>query len=284
MIETRGGLAEEGAIQEKARRIRADALWMAHQSGTGHVGGSLSCADIVATLYFGIMRLRASESKWPDRDRFIMSKGHTCSAWYSALAEKGFIPREELLTYRQIGSRLQGHPDMAKCPGIEMTAGSLGHGLSAGLGMALAGKLDKKSFRVFVLIGDGEIQEGLNWEAIISAPHFKAGNLVAILDRNGHQSGGAVDEIMPLGNIAERIAAFGWEICEVDGHDVMALMEAFSQAPRKPEVPTFIVAKTVKGKGVSFMENDNLWHGKAPDRTQLEQALEEVGYEGVIFP
>ncbi|HEX9015337.1 MAG TPA: 1-deoxy-D-xylulose-5-phosphate synthase N-terminal domain-containing protein, partial [Chloroflexota bacterium] len=152
-------------LREKATRIRADALWMAHRSNSGHVGGSLSCADIVATLYFGIMSVRPEEPSWPDRDRFIMSKGHTCSAWYSALAEKGFFPREELLTYRQIGSRLQGHPDMAKLPGIEMTAGSLGHGLSAGLGMALAAKLDRRSSRVFVLVGDGEMQEGLNWEA-----------------------------------------------------------------------------------------------------------------------
>lgn len=272
------------ALRGKARRIRADALWMAHRSNSGHVGGSLSAADIVATLYFGIMNLRPEDPQWPDRDRFIMSKGHTCSAWYSALAEKGFFPREELLTYRQIGSRLQGHPDMAKLPGIEMTAGSLGHGLSAGLGMALAGKLDKKDYRVFVLIGDGEIQEGLNWEAIISAPNFKADNLVAILDRNGHQSGGAVNDIMPLGNMAERIASFGWDVREVDGHDISTLVEVFSQAPRKPGVPTFVVANTVKGKGVSFMENDNIWHGKAPDREQLEKALDDIGAREVVFP
>lgn len=271
-------------LREKARRIRADALWMAHQSNTGHVGGSLSCADIVSVLYFGVMQLRPKDPQWPDRDRFIMSKGHTCSALYSALAEKGFFPREELLTYRKIGSRLQGHPDMAKLPGVEMTAGSLGHGLSAGLGMALAGKLDKKSYRVFVLIGDGEIQEGLNWEAIISAPNFKADNLIAILDRNGHQSGGAVDDIMPLGNMAERIAAFGWDVREIDGHDIPTVVKVFEEAPRKPGVPTFVIANTVKGKGVSFMENDNLWHGKAPDRDQLESALEEIGDKGVRFP
>ncbi len=273
-----------GVLREKARRIRCDALWMAHLSNTGHVGGSLSCADIVATLYFGIMRLRPEDPHWPDRDRFIMSKGHCCSAWYSALAERGYFPREELPTYRKIGSRLQGHPELGKTPGVEMTAGSLGHGLSAGIGMALGGKLDKKDYRVFVLIGDGEIQEGLNWEAIMSAPNFHLDNFVAILDRNGHQSGGAVDRIMPLGDMADKWRSFGWDVLEIDGHDIPSLVDAFSQAPRKLGVPTFVLCNTVKGKGVSFMENDNLWHGKAPDRDQLERALEEIGCRGVRFP
>ena len=273
-----------GVLREKARRIRCDALWMAHLSNTGHVGGSLSCADIVATLYFGIMRLRPEDPHWPDRDRFIMSKGHCCSAWYSALAERGYFPREELPTYRKIGSRLQGHPELGKTPGVEMTAGSLGHGLSAGIGMALGGKLDKKDYRVFVLIGDGEIQEGLNWEAIMSAPNFHLDNFVAILDRNGHQSGGAVDRIMPLGDMADKWRSFGWDVLEIDGHDIPSLVDAFSRAPRKLGVPTFVLCNTVKGKGVSFMENDNLWHGKAPDRDQLERALEEIGCRGVRFP
>lgn len=276
--------ADLNALREKTRRIRCDVLWMAHLSNTGHIGGSLSCADIVAVLYFGIMKLRPEDPLWPDRDRFIMSKGHTCSALYSALAEKGFFPREELLTYRQIGSRLQGHPDMAKLPGVEMTAGSLGHGLSAGLGMALAGKLDKRDYRVFVLIGDGEIQEGLNWEAALAAPNFQLDNLIAILDNNGHQSGGSVEDIMPLGDMADKWRSFGWDVLEIDGHDIPSLVEAFGQAPRKPGVPTFVLCNTVKGKGVSFMENDNLWHGKAPDREQLERALEEIGCKGVRFP
>ena len=273
-----------GVLREKARRIRCDALWMAHLSNTGHVGGSLSSADIVATLYFGIMRLRPEDPHWPDRDRFIMSKGHCCSAWYSALAERGYFPREELPTYRKLGSRLQGHPELGKTPGVEMTAGSLGHGLSAGIGMALGGKLDKKDYRVFVLIGDGEIQEGLNWEAIMSAPNFHLDNFVAILDRNGHQSGGAVDRIMPLGDMADKWRSFGWNVLEIDGHDIPSLVDAFSRAPRKLGVPTFVLCNTVKGKGVSFMENDNLWHGKAPDRDQLERALEEIGCRGVRFP
>lgn len=273
-----------GVLREKARRIRCDALWMAHLSNTGHVGGSLSCADIVATLYFGIMRLRPEDPHWPDRDRFIMSKGHCCSAWYSALAERGYFPREELPTYRKLGSRLQGHPELGKTPGVEMTAGSLGHGLSAGIGMALGGKLDKKDYRVFVLIGDGEIQEGLNWEAIMSAPNFHLDNFVAILDRNGHQSGGAVDQIMPLGDMADKWRSFGWDVLEIDGHDIPSLVDAFSQAPRKVGVPTFVLCNTIKGKGVSFMENDNQWHGKAPDRDQLERALEEIGCRGVRFP
>jgi transketolase len=271
-------------LHEKARRIRCDALWMAHLSNTAHVGGSLSIADIVATLYFGIMRVRPEQPDWPDRDRFILSKGHNCSAVYSALAERGYFPREELLTYRRIGSRLQGHPDMAKLPGVEMTTGSLGHGLSAGIGMALAGKLDKRDYRVFVVLGDGEIQEGLVWEAALAAPNFKLDNLVAILDRNGFQSGGAVGDIMPLGDQAARWRSFGWDVWEIDGHDIPSLVEAFRGSPRRPGVPTFILCNTVKGKGVSFMENDNLWHGKAPDREQLEQALEEIGCKEVSYP
>lgn len=271
-------------IQEKARRLRCDVLWMAHLSKSAHVGGSLSCADIVATLYYGIMNTRAEDPHWPDRDRFILSKGHTCSSLYAILAEKGVFPREELLTYRQIGSRLQGHPDMAKLPGVEMTAGSLGHGLSAGLGMALAARLDKRLSRVFVLIGDGEFQEGLNWEAIMSAPNFHVDNLIAILDRNGHQSGGAVNDIMPLHDVAAKVESFGWDVREIDGHNIPLLVETFRNAPLTPGVPTFVICNTVKGKGVSFMENDNIWHGKAPDKDELERALAEIGCEGVRFP
>jgi len=271
-------------LREKARRIRCDALWMAHISNSGHVGGSLSCADILATLFFDVMRLRPEEPRWSDRDRFVMSKGHACSAWYSALAERGFFPREELLTFRKLGSRLQGHPDMAKLPGIDMTAGSLGHGLAAGLGMALAAKLDRRDYRVFVLLGDGEIQEGLVWEAALSAPKFGVDNLVAILDSNGMQSGGAVSDILPLGDVSEKWRAFGWDVISIDGHDLAALSSTFRQIPRRPGTPTFILCNTVKGKGVSFMENDNLWHGKAPDREQLERALEEIGCKGVVFP
>lgn len=271
-------------LREKARRIRCDALWMAHISNSGHVGGSLSCADILATLFFDVMRLRPEEPRWSDRDRFVMSKGHACSAWYSALAERGFFPREELLTFRKLGSRLQGHPDMAKLPGIDMTAGSLGHGLAAGLGMALAAKLDRRDYRVFVLLGDGEIQEGLVWEAALSAPKFGVDNLVAILDSNGMQSGGAVSDILPLGDVSEKWRAFGWDVISIDGHDLAALSSTFRQIPRRSGTPTFILCNTVKGKGVSFMENDNLWHGKAPDREQLERALEEIGCKGVVFP
>jgi transketolase len=173
---------------------------------------------------------------------------------------------------------------MAKCPGVEMTAGSLGHGLPTGLGMAIAGKLDRRDYRTYVMLGDGEIQEGLIWEAALAAPNFKVDNLVAILDNNGMQSGGAVKDIAPLGDIGAKWRAFGWNVIELDGHDIPALMEAFPSIPRQSGVPTFILANTVKGKGISFMENDNLWHGKAPDRDQLEQALGEIGMKGVAFP
>lgn len=271
-------------LEAKARRIRCDALWMAYISKTGHTGGSLSSADIVATLYFGVMRLRPDDPSWPNRDRFIMSKGHTCAAWYSALAESGFFPREELLAFRKLGSRLQGHPDCSKTPGVEMTAGSLGHGLSAGLGMALAGKLDRRDYRVFVLLGDGEIQEGIVWEAAMAAPKFRLGNLVAILDYNRHQSGGAVDDIMPLDPVADKWRSFGWDVWEVNGHDIPSLVDLFRRLPRDPEVPTFVLCHTIKGKGVSFMENDNLWHAKAPDRDELDRALAEIGCGEMTFP
>ena len=266
-------------VRRRATRLRQHIVRVSHQSQTGHVGTALSCADIVAALYFGVMRVDPANPLWPDRDRFILSKGHGCAALYAALAERGFFPIEELDTFRRLGSRLQGHPDMSKLPGVEMTAGSLGHGLAAGLGMALGLKMDDRPGRVYVIIGDGESQEGLIWEAALAAPRFGLGNLVAIVDHNGWQSGGAVGTTVPLEPLADKWRAFGWRTVEVDGHDLDALVDAFARAADVADRPTAIIAHTTKGKGVSFMENDNIWHAKAPSATELETALRELAID-----
>jgi transketolase len=266
-------------LQEQARVIRGHIVRMSHWSNSPHVGTALSSADIVTALYYGEMKVDASRPDWPDRDRFIMSKGHGCAVWYAALAEKGFLPLDELKTFRKIGTRLQGHPEMSRLPGIEMTSGSLGHGLSAGLGMALGLRLDKRDARVYVLLGDGEIQEGLVWEAALTAPNMKVDNLMAIVDYNRWQSGGAVDEIMPLDPLVDKWRAFGWHTVEIDGHDYAQLLETFAKFRRTQGRPTAVIAHTTKGKGVSFMENDNLWHGKSPSAEELQRALAELGFE-----
>lgn len=267
-------------LEEKARVIRRHVVRMSHWSNSAHVGTALSSADIVTALYFGEMRVDPQRPDWPDRDRFIMSKGHGCAVWYAALAEKGFLPLDELKTFRKLGSRLQGHPEMSRLPGIEMTSGSLGHGLAAGLGMALGIRLDRRDARVYVLLGDGESQEGLVWEAALSAPNMKVDNLMAIVDYNRWQSGGALDEISPLEPLADKWRAFGWHTVEVDGHDMAQLLETFAKFKRTRGRPTAVVAHTIKGKGVSFMENDNLWHGKAPTAEEMQRALAELGEEG----
>jgi transketolase len=269
-------------VNEGAERLRRDIVRMSYWSQTSHVGTALSCTDIVAVLYFGVLRLAPADPGWPDRDRFILSKGHGCAAWYAALAERGFFPVEELATFRRLGSRLQGHPDMRKTPGVEMTAGSLGHGLAAGVGMALGLRLRHRPSRVYVVLGDGEVQEGLVWEAALSAAGFRLDNLVAIVDYNHLQSGGSLDKTMPLEPLAAKWEAFGWHALEVDGHDRGALLAAFDTAATVHGKPTAIVAHTVKGKGVSFMEDDNLWHAKPPTREEAERALRELGSEEVL--
>lgn len=268
------------ALRRRARTIRRHIVEMAFRSQTAHVGTSLSCADIVAVLYFGVMRLRPQEPNWPDRDRFIMSKGHGCSALYAALAERGFFPVEELQTYRQLGSRLQGHPELGRPPGVEFMSGSLGHGLAGGLGMAMGNRLDGRDCQVYVLVGDGELQEGLNWEAIMAAPRFHEDNLVGILDYNRWQSGAAVEATMPLEPLVAKLADFGWQVEELDGHDLAALLAAIAAARQRRHVPTFLVCHTIKGKGVSFMEDNNTYHGKAPDEAEYARALAELAEEG----
>jgi transketolase len=263
-------------ISEIARKIRVDIIEMLTEAKSGHPGGSLSAADILAVLYFREMRIDPQNPHWPGRDRFVLSKGHAAPVLYAALAEKGFFPREELRQLRKTGHFLQGHPDMKKVPGVDMSTGSLGQGISAAAGMALAGKIDNSDYRVYCLLGDGEIAEGLVWEAAMAAAHYKLDNLVAILDYNGLQIDGRNEEVMNSSPVAAKWEAFGWNVLKVDGHDYDQLTEAFELAKNLKGKPTMIVAKTVKGKGVSFMENQAGWHGNAPSREQAETALKEL--------
>lgn len=263
-------------LKERARSLRCEVIKMLGKAGSGHTGGSLSAADVVACLYFWEMRLDNANPGWPERDRFVLSKGHAAPLLYAALAEKGFIPREELQSLRRLGSRLQGHPDMRKVPGVEASTGSLGQGIAWAVGMALAGRLDAKDYRVYTLLGDGEIQEGEVWEAVMAAAHYRLDNLVAIVDYNGLQIDGAVDKVMSPLPIAAKFEAFGWNTQEIDGHDFQQIMQALEAARGHKGRPSAIVARTVKGKGVSFMENVVDWHGKAPNTEQVERALAEL--------
>jgi len=222
------------------------------------------------------MRVDPQNPRWPDRDRFILSKGHACPVWYAALAERGFFDKSHLSTLRRLGSILQGHPDMNKVPGIDMTTGSLGHGLSVGIGMALAGRLQKKDYHVWVIIGDGESQEGSNWEAAMAGAKWKLDNLTAILDRNNLQNDFYVDDLMPIEPVADKWRAFGWHVVAIDGHDMAAVVTALEDAKARKGVPTMIIARTIKGKGVSYMENVCEWHGKAPGREEADKALCEI--------
>ncbi len=263
-------------LEKMAVAVRCDIIDMICTASAGHPGGSLSATDVVTALYFRVMRIDPENPSWPDRDRFILSKGHACPVWYAALAERGYFDKSHLKTLRQMGSILQGHPDMNKTPGIDMTAGSLGHGLSAGLGMALSAKLQQKDYHVFVVIGDGESQEGSIWEAAMAAPRFKLDNLTAILDYNHLQNDYSVDDIMPIDPVADKWQAFGWNVIDIDGHDMAQVVQALEEAKSHQGAPTIIVANTVKGKGVSYMENVCEWHGKAPCQEEADQALEEL--------
>lgn len=263
-------------LEKMAVIIRCDIIDMICTAAAGHPGGSLSAADIVTALYFRVMRIDPENPDWPDRDRFILSKGHACPVWYAALAERGYFDKAHLKTLRQMGSILQGHPDMNKTPGIDMTAGSLGHGLPAGLGMALSGKLQQKDYHVFVIIGDGESQEGSIWEASMAAPNFKLDNLTAILDYNHLQNDYSVDDIMPIHPVVDKWQAFGWNVIEIDGHNMAQVVDALEKAKAHKGAPTMIIANTVKGKGVSYMENVCEWHGKAPCQEEADQALKEL--------
>jgi transketolase len=263
-------------LEQMAVTIRCDIIEMIATAKAGHPGGSLSATDVVTALYFRVMNVDPKSPDWPDRDRFILSKGHACPVWYAALAERGYYDRAHLSTLRKLNSILQGHPDMRKTPGIDMTAGSLGHGLSAGLGMALSGKLRKKDYHVWVVVGDGESQEGSIWEAAMAAAKWKVDNLTAILDRNHLQNDTCVDTEMPIEPVADKWRAFGWHVMEIDGHDMAQVVDALETAKTVKGKPTIIIAETVKGKGVSFMENVAEWHGKAPCAEEAACALEEI--------
>ena len=266
----------EQMLKEQAKEIRKDIVTMIGQAKSGHPGGSLSATEIVTYLYVEELRIDPTNPKWDDRDRFILSKGHAAPVLYAALARRGFFPTEELSTLRKIGSHLQGHPDMKKVPGVDMSTGSLGTGFSAATGIAMACKLDKKENYVYTLLGDGEIQEGQVWEAAMSAAHYKLDNLIAFLDNNGLQIDGNIDDVLSPNPIDAKFAAFGWHVLVIDGHDFKQIADAVAAAKAEKGRPTMIVAKTVKGKGVSYMENQAGWHGSAPNEGQVAQAMAEL--------
>lgn len=262
-------------IEKKAKQVRRHIIKMLTKAGSGHPGGSLSATDIICCLFFKIMRHQPQNPNWPDRDRFHLSKGHCCPMWYAVLAECGYFSKEELWSLRQLGCLLQGHPDV-NIPGIDVASGSLGQGLSVALGMALAGKIDKKDYRVYCMMGDGEIQEGNIWEAAMAGAHFKCDNLCAILDYNKFQIDGRVDEVMGIEPIADKWKAFGWNVISIDGHNLTEIIKAFDQANKVKGKPTIIIADTVKGKDVSFMEHVVDFHGCAPTKEEAEIALKEL--------
>ena len=259
------------------RTIRRDVLTMTHAAGSGHPGGSLSAVEILATLYCGVLSVDPARPDDPDRDRFLLSKGHAAPVLYSVLARRGFFDPALLPTLRQFGSPLQGHPHMGRLPGLDCSSGSLGQGLSIANGLAMAARRTGRSYRTYCLMGDGEIQEGQVWEAAMTAAHFRLDTVCAIVDDNGVQLDGLTRDIMQVEPIGDKFRAFGWHVIEVDGHDLAALRAAFDEAAATKGVPTVLVAKTVKGKGVSFMEGKPAWHGKAPNDEELAAALAELG-------
>ena len=269
-------ILERSKLELTAYKIRKNAIDAVYNAGSGHPGGSLSISDILAVLYFKEMNIDPKNPDMADRDRFVLSKGHCAPALYGALAEKGYIPKEDLITLRKTTSYLEGHPDKKKIPGIDMSSGSLGQGISAANGMALAAKIDNKDFRVYTILGDGEIQEGQVWEAAMFAAHYKLDNLTAFVDYNSLQIDGAITEVMSPEPIADKFAAFGWNVISIDAHDIEAIADAVQKAKATKGKPTMIVAKSVKGKGVSFMENNVSWHGAAPNSEQYEIAAAEL--------
>ena len=268
--------SEKKQLMAAACKVRMGAIKGVHAAKAGHPGGSLSAADLFTYLYFKELRIDPKSPKWEDRDRFVLSKGHTAPGLYAALALRGYFPEEDLLTLRQIGSHLQGHPNMNLTPGVDMSTGSLGQGVSTAAGMALAAKYQGKDCRVYTLLGDGEIQEGEVWEAFMFAHHYKLDNLCVIIDNNGLQIDGRVKDVMSPYPIPEKLRAFGFQVYEIDGHDFEQMETAFNQARETKGVPSAIVMKTVKGKGVSFMENQAGWHGKAPNDEEFEIAMNEL--------
>ena len=263
-------------LENQAKLIRRGVIDQVYKAGSGHPGGSLSISDIMTVLYFNELNIDEKNPKWEDRDRVVLSKGHCVPALYSCLANRGFFDVSELAGFRKIESSLQGHPDMTKVPGVDMSTGSLGQGLSVAVGMALAGKLDKRNYRVYCLLGDGEIEEGEVWEAAMSANKYKLDNLCVIVDNNNLQIDGSIEEVMSSYPIDEKFKSFGFQIIKIDGHNIEEIKSAFEVAKNVKEKPVCIIAKTIKGKGVSFMENKVEWHGKAPNEEQYKIAMEEL--------
>lgn len=260
----------------KANEARILGLTMVHDAASGHPGGSMSCLDLVTALYFNVMHVDTQNPQDPDRDRFVMSKGHCSPALYPVLALRGFFPVDELHMFRRIDGHMSGHVEMHHVRGVDMSTGSLGQGISAAVGMALGGKLNHKDYRVYAVMGDGELDEGQGWEAFMSAAKYKLDNLCVIVDVNGLQIDGATKDVMPLEPLDQKFAAFGFHVITINGHDFDQILSAYQQAAATKGQPTVILAKTVKGKGISFMENDAGWHGKAPNDEQLEQAVSEL--------
>ena len=263
-------------LENKAKQIRRDIIEMVYKAKSGHPGGSLSCADILTVLYFKEMNINPQEPKMENRDRFILSKGHCSPALYATLANRGYFPKAELSNFRKINSILQGHPDLNKIPGVEMTTGSLGQGLSVANGIALSGKIDKKDYRVYCLVGDGEIQEGQIWEAAMTSAHYKLDNLCLIVDNNNLQIDGAVEKVMNIYPIDKKLEAFGFHVIKINGNNINEIIDALEKAKTIKDKPTAIIAKTIKGKGISYMENNVKWHGKAPNQEEYEQAMKEL--------
>ena len=266
-------------LNEIARELRCTSLRMIHKRQAGHPGGSLSAAEIMTVLYFKVMRIDPENPNWNERDRFLLSKGHASAMLYATLAKRGFFPEEDLQKWGELDCHLQGHPDRLKTPGVDMNSGILGHGVSIGVGLCLAARQKRKDYRVYTLLGDGECQAGLVWEGANAAAKYALTNLVAIVDHNAVQLDGFVEEVMPIEPLAEKWRSFGWDVFEVDGHDVDQLYQAFLQCIEAQKKPTVIIARTIKGKGVSFMENKAYWHGVAPSTEELTRALHELGEE-----
>jgi len=267
-------------LEETARNIRGDSLRFIHNRGAGHPGGALSAAELLSVLYFQTMRLDPQDPAKETRDRFLLSKGHASAALYAALSRRGFFDAAELEHWGEVTCKHQGHPDRFKTPGVEMTSGILGHGVAVGVGLALAARLTKNPSRTYVLLGDGECQAGIVWEGAVTAAKYRLSNLIVIVDLNDVQLDGPVHEIMPMDHMAERWKACGWYVIEINGHNVRQISEAFDLAKEVHDKPICVIARTTKGKGVSFMENQSYWHGNVPNAEQLKQALSELGLEG----
>jgi len=267
-------------LEQIARQLRVDAIDMIHRRGQGHPGGTLSSAEIISALFFHHLRIDPDRPEWESRDRFILSKGHACAILYPALARRGYFPIEELKTWGHIGSRLQGHPDRLKTPGIEMTTGCLGHGISIGAGLCLAGQVRGLDYHTYVLVGDGECQSGILWEGVMLAGKYKLSKLTAIMDYNRVQLDGRIEEIMPLEPVKKKWESFNWAVLEINGHNMEEILDSLDRACGIGDRPTVIVAHTIKGKGVSFMEGKAEWHGKAPNDDEFKQAMEELRKNG----